>query len=260
MKLKWSYAIAALLVSLVAMPAAAQQQRGVIELGQVATIDQPGHYMLVRDIQLNGSRLEGFTITADGVTLDLNGHEINGPGGKLGTGVHVNGAEGVKVVNGNLSDLAFGVIVEDSHNVEVTDLLIRGMGLIVTALPPEVGVMVLQSSNVVVEDNSIYNTGLGIFVRGSRSTGNRIANNTLTAGTNGLLGICYNPAPDDPMGPRGDLVENNLISGFNLGLQMKAVAFNNVIRDNVVVYGGDQGLDIQNDSHIVMNNAEIPLP
>ena len=46
-------------------------------------------------------------------------------------------------------------------------------------------------------------TGLGIFVRGGMSTGNRIANNTITAGSNGIFAICYNPTPDDPMGPRG---------------------------------------------------------
>ena len=93
---------------------------------------------------------------------------------------------------------------------------------------------------------------------GGKSGGNRIAHNTLTAGTNGVLGICYNPAPDDPDGPRGDLVDNNVISGFNLGLQMKAVAFYNVIRNNVIAYISE-AMDLQNDSHIAEGNTTIQL-
>lgn len=37
-----------------------------------------------------------------------------GPGGKFGTGVEIQGAEGVEVRNGSLSYLAFGVVVRDS--------------------------------------------------------------------------------------------------------------------------------------------------
>ena len=64
---------------------------------------------------------------------------------------------------------------------------------------------------ILVEKNAIYNTGLGVFVRGGGSWGNRVGNNTITANTNGAIGVCYNPAGDDPEGPRGDLVHNNLI-------------------------------------------------
>ena len=164
----------------------------------------------------------------------------------------------MKVSNGSLSDLAFGVVVAGSANVEVSDLRIHGQGLPVVALPPEVGIMVVESKNVSVHDNGIFNTGLGIFVRGSQSMGNRIARNTITAGTNGVLGICYNPGPDEPGGPSGDVVENNVVSGFNLGLQMKMVAHYNVIRNNVIAYWS-QGMDLQNDTHITDGNILIQL-
>lgn len=242
-----------------ALPASAQGA-GEIQIGSLpTTIDQPGNYVLTDGIRLNASRPVGITIRARGVTLDLNGQEIMGPGGKFGMGVLVEGAQGVEVRNGSLAYLAFGVVVQNSRNVTLRNLRIRGQGLPVVELPPETGIMVAQSRNVVIEDNAIYNTGLGIFMRGGQSWGNRVANNTITAGTNGVLGICYNPTGSDPEAPRGDLVEYNLVSGFNLGLQMNTTAGYNVIRNNTFAYRG-QAMELRNDTNLVENNVSIQLP
>ena len=250
--------VPAALLLLASIPAAAQPT-GIRALGQSTTISEPGHYQLTRNIRLNASGLTAFTITGDGVTLDLNGHQIQGPGGKLGTGIMIDGAKGVKVLNGTMAYLAFGVVVKDSRNVVLKHLRIRGQGLPVVALPPEVGIMIVQSRNVVAQDNAIYNTGLGIFVRGGQSWGNRIANNTLTAGTNGVIGICYNPADTDPAGPRGDLVDNNVITGFDIGVQMKETAVYNVIRGNSIAYI-TQALDLQNMTNQDVDNIGVQLP
>jgi nitrous oxidase accessory protein NosD len=238
------------------LPAAGMAQ--VRPIGQATTIDRPGSYILNQDIRLNASRPVGIKIMASGVKLDLNGYEIMGPGGKFGTGVMIEGAEGVEVTNGSMSYLAFGVIVHTSHNVKVNNLRIRGMGLPIVELPPETGVMIYQSRNVVVENNSTYNTGLGVFVRGGQSWGNRITNNTITAGTNPAIGICFNPAETDPTGPRGNLVGDNIISGFGIGIQMKDVAVYNIIRDNSIAYGSI-ALDLLNDTNVVENNLTVEL-
>lgn len=243
-----------------ASPLAAQfsaPERGTRAIGSPATITSPGSYILVNDIALE--QLEyGITIMVDGVTLDLNGREIAGPGGKRGVGVYVNGVRSVRVRNGRITNTAIGVLVAGSANVTLTDLEIRGEGLAVVAPPPEVAVMIVQSKAVVVERNNLYNVGLGVFVRGGGSSGNRIADNTITAGTNGALGICYNPAPGDPTGPRGDLVANNLISGFTTGIQVVAASTANLFRDNTIIFrrmpfdppGSPQDVD----------NAKIALP
>lgn len=256
MSLRISALVAVMLLGI--LPAGAQSP-GVQFLGQGGTIDTPGHYALSRDILLNTSRLTGFMITADGVTLDLNGHQIMGPGGKLGTGILIEGANGVEVVNGSLAYLAFGVNVQNSNNVVLRNLRIRGQGLVITSLPPETGIMIAQSKNVVVEDNAIYNTGLGVFVRGSQSWGNRIAGNTLTANTNGALGICYNPTPSDPNAPRGDLVLGNLISGFGTGIQMNENSMNNVLRENTIAYI-NTGIENMNETNQDIDNVLVQLP
>jgi len=96
-------------------------------------------------------------------------------------------------------------------------------------------------------------------VRGGQSWGNRITGNTITAGTNGALGICYNPTSDDPMAPRGDLVENNAVTGFGIGIQMKTTAVKNIIRNNSIAYR-EMALDLQNDENLAENNQEVQLP
>jgi len=223
-------------------------------------IDSPGNYVLQGDRRSVSTSRAAIEITASDVTLDLNGTMISGPGGKLGVGVRIMGASGVQVKNGLISNLAFGVIVMNSRNVVLKDLQIRGEGLPIVALPPETAIMIVQSRNVVVEDNAIYNTGLGIFVRGGMSGGNRIANNTLTAGMNGALGICYNPADNDPMGPRGDLVYGNLVSGFGTGIQASSMSMANVFKANTIFYRGGKAVELMNDTNMEMDNTSAMLP
>lgn len=226
----------ALLAAALLVPGAllAQPRRVVLQ----GVIDQPGNYVLPNDLNVSATRGAGIMITASGVDLDLSGSNIIGPGGLQGTGIHIRGAHGVTVHGGKLSGLAFGVIVENSSNVAVRNLNIRGEGLAPAAPPPEVAVMILQSRNVVVENNLISGTGLGIFVRGGRSVGNRIVNNTVTAipGAFAALGICYNPAPGDPMGPRGDLIQGNHIVGYPTAIQMNSTSAYNIIRQNTLVF------------------------
>jgi len=235
---------------LIACAAWAQEARRVVKSG---TINSPGNYMLTQDI--SGE----IAITSSDVTLDLNGYSITGPGGKLGTGIMIRGVRGVKVSGGSISNFAFGVVVDGSSNVILRDLRIRAQGLPVVAPPPETGIMIAQSSNVVVEDNAIGNVGLGIFVRGGRSYGNRIANNTVTAGTNGVLGICYNPTPTDANGPRGDFIYGNLVSRFNTSISLSDLSVANVIKGNTLVFV-TSAIEFMDQSNLDMDNVKVKLP
>lgn len=234
------------------------QGPGVRVIGAAGTLSAPGHYVMNSDIRISSSSGVGIRIASDGVTLDLNGHGIMGNGGKLGTGIMIDGVDGVEVFNGSTTRLAFGIVVHNSNNVVLRDLRIRSEGLPIVALPPETAIMIVHSKNVVVRDNAIFNTGLGIFVRGGRSGGNRIEDNTLTAGTNGVLGICYNPADDDPNGPRGDLVQNNFISGFGLGIQASEGAFHNVFRGNTIAFR-EMAMELVSDTNQDIDNVAVPL-
>ncbi len=225
-------------------------------------IDSPGHYVLNRDLSFGANLTDaGLTIRSNDVTVDLNGHAIVGPGQMLGMGIRIEGAKGVTVRNGRVGDFHFNVVVEDSYGVTLEGLQIRGQGILPNAPPPETAIMIVQSSNVVVRNNSINNTGLGIFVRGGHSQGNRLEGNTITSTMNGLLGICYNPAPDDERGPRGDWVTGNLISGYNIGVQMNTTAMYNVVQGNTIAYNpGGMGFEFRNDTNQELDNVTVPLP
>lgn len=219
------------------IPAAmfAQPRRVVLQ----GVIDQPGSYSLPNDLSV--SRGAAILITASGVDLDLSGSNIVGPGGVQAVGIHVRGAAGVSIRNGKFANLAMGIIVENSANVSIRDCHFRGEGIAPASGPPETAVMIMQSRNVVVENNAVYNTGLGFFVRGGRSSGNRIANNTLTAapGVFAAIGICYNPTATDTQGPKGDLIVGNLITGYPNSIQMNSTSAANVIKDNILVFSGE---------------------
>jgi parallel beta-helix repeat protein len=251
-------AAALMLAAIAAMPAAAQEGRKrLIPLGSTIVISEPGHYFLDRDISsVSGTAIR---ITSSDVTVDLNGRSVQGPGGKVGQGIEITSVSGVRVMNGSIANFAFGVVVNSSVSVHLSGLSIRGQGLPVVALPPEVGIMIVQSRNTVVEKNLLYNVGLGIFVRGGMSWGNRVSGNTVTSGMNGALGICYNPTPDDPMGPRGDLIEGNHISGFPTGIQMNTTAGSNILRGNTIAYSV-MALELLNPNNVIEGNTEVMLP
>jgi hypothetical protein len=100
---------------------------------------------------------------------------------------------------------------------------------------------------------------LGVFVRGGSSSGNRVSDNTITVNTNGALGICYNPADGDPQGPRGDLIEGNLITGYPTGISISATSMSNVFRGNTIAYVGSD-VENLNETNIVSENTSVQLP
>jgi parallel beta-helix repeat protein len=210
------------------------------------TIDQPGSYMLTGDRQAAGGRA-AIVVMANDVTLDLNGQSVAGA-----TGIEIRGANGVSVRNGNITTTGTGIVVMNSNNLRIEGLNIRGSG-------GEIGIMVVASRNAMIAGNLIYNVGLGIFVRGGGSRGNRIANNTVTAGSGGMLGICYNPSDTDREGPRGDLITGNVISGFELGFQASLTSRANLFKGNSVFFR-TKAFELLNDTNKESGTDALALP
>lgn len=220
----------------------AVERREIFPVNGQVVITRPGSYQLLGGFQATDAA-PAIRIAAEGVTLDLGGFTVTGPGGKKGVGLLVEGASNVRVANGAFAAFGLGVQVAGSANVSLTGLRIAGQDLGGTPPDIEIGVMVLNSRGVVLESSTITRTFLGIFVRGAGSGGNRIEGNTLSAGANGGLGICYNPAPGLADGPQGDLVTRNLVSRYGKGIQTSPASAGNVFRDNVVAHTGPVAIE-----------------
>lgn len=233
-------------------------------------INNPGVYKLKRNLWIQNG--DAITITADGVTLDLDGHTISTRTAHTGRGIFIDGATGVRVINGRVSGFAMNVVVMNSVNVNVENLQITGGGFqpgLNGAGPSEVGILILNSRNGMVRDNNISSVNLGIFVRGGQSTGNRIFDNTLVGGAipaNNLLGICYNPAPgEDAAGPRGDLIYNNHIARFGFAIAVSAGSINNIFRENnLASFSGGfrepNAFTTGGGTNVANENLEVLLP
>lgn len=72
-------------------------------------IDQPGHYCLQQTLWVGPPDMNGITVIASGVVLDLGGSAIVGPRTGTGVGVKILGARDVVVNGGNVSGFLYGV-------------------------------------------------------------------------------------------------------------------------------------------------------
>jgi parallel beta-helix repeat protein len=236
----------------------AQGGAGVRPVTKPTTITESGSYVLLRDIKLAESGT-GLVIAADNVSLNLNGHAIVGPGNKQGVGIAIEGVNSISVHNGTIASFGTGISIASAHDVLAESLQIRGED---GGGPPpgEVGVLVLNSRGVVLRDNTISRTFLGVFVRGGGSGGNRIAGNTLIGGQNGQLGICYNPDGSANLaGPKGDLVYNNLVSRFNIGIQTSVQTFGNIFRENNIAFFQQAIQELTAGSNVFEENTSIAI-
>jgi hypothetical protein len=160
--------IAALLtagLAVAASPAAADHPRQPkVRCGQVITRDT----VLANDLlDCPGT---GLTIGADGVTLDLGGHVVDGTNAPGGDGIAVDGHAGVRIAHGTVRDFRVnGVALRDAPGSAVRGLTITRIG----------------AGGVEGEDVSA-----GIFVQGSDDTGldgNRISNDVDAYQADGIV-------------------------------------------------------------------------
>ncbi len=221
-------------------------------------LTQPGHYEVKRGFMADDTG-NGIVIAASDVTVDLAGHAIHGSA-TPGAGVRVMpGVSNVTITNGSLTGFRVGVDVTGATNVRVEGLQIKG-GDMGGPPPGEIGVLIVNSRAVVVERNVVTGTFLGIFVRGATSGGNRIGGNTLTGGANGQLGICYNPDGSGvATGPSGDLVYDNLVSRFVVGIQTSAATAGNLFRDNSVAAFSQAIEEVMPGSNVFAENLSTTI-
>ena len=231
-------------------------------------ITRPGNYKLY--FNHNVGTGDGIVITASNVTLDLNGFNITTNARGTGRGIVVENARSVTVSGGGVSGFNANVDLTGSQNVRVEGLQITGDGLAPNGGPTEIGIRLINSWGVYIQNNAISSVNLGIFVRGARSTGNRITQNLVTGGAtaaNNLLGICYNPegGTAGPEGPRGDAIYNNHIARFGFAVAVSGGSVNNMFTDNTLAsftgaFREPQNFVVQGGTNVEIDNTSVIIP
>jgi parallel beta-helix repeat protein len=159
---------------------------------------------------------DGIVISADDITLDLNGHTIDGVGATSSAGVREANQSGVTIENGTIRDFASAVVIagDSEHGVGhvIRQLTISGGGIFMFGFPTE----------NLIERNSVFGTGYGILV--SDGTSNMIRRNSLVG--NSVAGIFVG-------GGSGNEIARNTGFQNGVGIALGDTGFNSVNR-NVV--------------------------
>lgn len=220
-------------------------------------ITEPGFYRVTKNFSVSEAGADAIVIQSDNVFLSLGGRTITGPGNKDGRGIVLDNVKNVLVANGRLKTFGIGVVMEGTSRSAVKGITTRGGDEFAdppNGIAPQIGIMMINSYRNYVLWNKYRDVNLGIFVRGGGSFENRILHNTARAGDNGLLAICYNPAPGgDPTGPDSDYVRGNNLVRFGVGVSASAGSTNNVFVRNRIRYFSDDYVDL-NGSNVFENN------
>jgi hypothetical protein len=165
---------------------------------------------------------DGLVAGADGITIDLNGHTIDGQTIPTGNGIAISGVDRVVVKNGTITGFDVGVsIVFGADGTRVRDLRISG-----SAIGNGIEAQALRAALI---GNTVFGRAIGIVVAGTTTT---TARNTVKDNDTGIL----------VGGSRPVVSRNTVLSNAGDGIQ--AIATAGAFNGNVANANGDDGIDV----------------
>jgi len=221
------------------LAAAADAQANHIQCGQTVTQD-------VRlDSDLVNCAGNGIVIGADGITVDLSGHVVDGTLFGLGNDSGINndgGYDGVTVKNGTVQEFQFGVLMTESDRSTVSRLTVSDS--------LSNGIIFIRSNGCLIEKSTgARNAGGSINLL--QSQGCSVEKNNLTETfadrSSGILLFQSN----------NNLVSKNSATGaFRAGVELGTADFNVVDKNDV--FGNTDGLVVfdSNGTQVTHNNAD----
>jgi parallel beta-helix repeat protein len=214
-------------------------------------LDHSGSYHLAGDLHLEDPGTNGITISADNVTLDLNGFALIGPGKTVGSddGVHILG-DGVSIVNGTVrewggSGVYAGSGADNGRYQDLHLVLNGGSGLGANDRSTVVGCIAtdngsdgisVQYYSLIIDSVSSSNGGDGIWARSGTVSNCVAASNTgngIEAWTNTLV--------------TGNVADYNTV-GIHVTGSGNRIEGNNAT-DN------DMGIDVDSGGNLIIKNS-----
>lgn len=170
------------------------------------------NFKLDHDVTCAGNAL---IVGADGIRLNLNGHTIAGSG--TGVGISVAGRNSVSIWGGTIENFLTGVLILNSTAVVVKDsqLIHNGDG---------VDLQAGSTANTIKANHFQDSLTRGIMIR-SATSANVIKDNTFNGNRVGIL----------LFGPVGTTVKDNTVSLSGLAaIRVNVIATDNLIQENTV--------------------------
>lgn len=167
-------------------------------------------------------RENGFIITADNITIDLNGHTIIGQG--KGDGILVEGRKGVTIQNGVISRFTNAIRLSDSDGNVIQNITFLG-GIVIDGDHNEVSRNKMREYGVGTTTQPPFRNDVGITINGSN---NKVLNNTVTSTGEYIVGV---------HGNNNEISSNMIDIGGNFKVGPTALFINgsqNVLTDNTI--------------------------
>jgi parallel beta-helix repeat protein len=226
-----STAAAILLAAGVLMFGAPSASAAPLACGTVVTTS------IVLDADIIDCGTEGLVVGADGITIDLNGHIIDGTVGDDSAGVRNPGFDDVTIRNGTIQEFERGISLEAAARQNVVGE--------VTAAHNGSGFAIDASSGNLLAGNQTLLNGTGIFLLRNASR-NTIRNNSIDDTFTGML-----------IGGSANRVERNRVYANGVGIEVDGPGGGNRVADNLISGGCFGQLRVLDSNRNVLETNEI---
>ena len=240
------------------------------------TISSSGSYVVVKDLSLSTQDTNGIVISADNVTLDLNGHSLTGPGNSTGTsgsGIYIESTRcNIAIHNGTvLNWRQTGINGANSANSQFENLRCYNngfRGLFAGSISRVVGNTCYQNLDAgIITGNGCYingnacsyngncglNAGLGSIVSGNSCTNNTTEGIYAGAGCQISNNSCHaNTAEGIQVTGSGTIVNNSCTSNSGYAGIYAGASF---IYGNNCLYNLGDGILASSNSKVMNNNC-----
>lgn len=173
---------------------------------------------------------DGLVVRANGITIDLAGHTIDGDG--AGAGVRVPpGLGDVTITNGTITEFSEGVTLDSTTGNTVSRLNVNATNR---------GINLANASGSLIEKNAVTTSVDGIRVNGHGSDANVVRQNVVQGN---VFGITVSDGADE------NLVDQNEVSGGNFGIALFSGAQETEVTRNDVFGNAVSGIQVQSSSN-----------
>ena len=178
-------------------------------------------------------KTDGLIVGADGITIDLNGFTLNGPGEKSSkVGVMFADNDGVTVQGpGTIENFQAGALFSGGEDNKISK---------VTFMNNEIAIFETGAKNTAIEDNSMFDNSIGVAAHSS--SGSTLTTNLFKA--NDLAGVTLVNSANNELSA-------NTIQGSVNGIFLDGQSTKNNIDSNSVLK--NRGVDLNNGNGLPTN-------